>query len=134
MDVNGFTKFLPKALLSQLLVLQGCGGGASSDNPTNTGDTDNSDNPVETISDGYTGSEDQAVLNVSNANVLTVGASAYSVSAKIFDPNHGYIDVTTEIPFTLDCPNESPGTGRLALLALASHRVLLNSSIAMNMW
>jgi hypothetical protein len=132
--VNGFTKFLPKALLTQLLVLQGCGGGGSSDNPINTGDTDNSDNPVETISNGYTGSEDQAVVNVSNANLLAVGASAYSVSARIFAPNHGYIDVTTEIPFTLDCPNESPGSGRLASPEPASHRAPLNSSVAMNMW
>ncbi|MET0068865.1 MAG: hypothetical protein ABW096_02430 [Candidatus Thiodiazotropha sp.] len=58
-------------LLIIQLLLQGCGGGGgSSDNPADTNDPVISDNPVDTTSVGYTGSEEQAVVNESNAKNL----------------------------------------------------------------
>jgi hypothetical protein len=45
--------------------------------------------------------------------VTEEGNSIYSATGRIYDPSHGYFDITTEIPFTLDCPNDRPGAGRL---------------------
>lgn len=50
---------------------------------------------------------------VTEIDVNDNGNSVYTASGRIYDPYHGYIDVTTEIPFTLDCPDGRPGSGRL---------------------
>ncbi|MCU7841052.1 MAG: hypothetical protein KZQ94_16940 [Candidatus Thiodiazotropha sp. (ex Troendleina suluensis)] len=57
---------------------------------------------------------DGRLYRVTEVSVTEEGNSAYSASGRIYDPNHGYIDVTTEIPFTLDCPDDRPGAGRLS--------------------
>lgn len=67
------------------------------------------------FSSDYTGF-DGRLYRVTEVAVTEEGGSAYSASGRIYDPNHGYIDVTTEIPFTLDCPNDRPGTGRLSFV------------------
>ncbi|MES9993795.1 MAG: hypothetical protein ABW098_17735 [Candidatus Thiodiazotropha sp.] len=59
---------------------------------------------------GYDGRQYQET----DVAVTEVTASTYSVSGRVYDPTHGYIDVTTEIPFTLNCPNDRPGAGRLS--------------------
>ncbi|MES9970965.1 MAG: hypothetical protein ABW092_13105 [Candidatus Thiodiazotropha sp.] len=60
----------------------------------------------------YLGSDDRA-YRVTDAEVSEDGNSAYIASGRIYDPTYGYIEVTTEVPFTLECPNERPGSGRL---------------------
>jgi hypothetical protein len=57
---------------------------------------------------------DGRVYRVSDAYVTDEGSSAYTAAGRIYDPVHGYVDVNTEIPFTLDCPNDRPGAGRLS--------------------
>lgn len=69
--------FLPITLSVLLYVLQGCGGGGGSSNdPTNTDDTNNTDNTVDTTYNGYSGSEDQAVVNETNAKDLAIGSAS----------------------------------------------------------
>lgn len=63
------------------------------------------------ISD-YMGDDGRA-YRVTDAEVSEDGNSTNTASGRIYDPNYGYVDVTTEIPFTLDCPNDHPGSGRL---------------------
>ncbi|MCU7863647.1 MAG: hypothetical protein KZQ92_06685 [Candidatus Thiodiazotropha sp. (ex Lucinoma borealis)] len=60
----------------------------------------------------YSGYDDR-LYRVADVSVTEEGNSAYTASGRIYDPYHGYIDVTTEIPFTLACPNDRPGAGRL---------------------
>ncbi|MCU7947966.1 MAG: hypothetical protein KZQ72_15235 [Candidatus Thiodiazotropha sp. (ex Cardiolucina cf. quadrata)] len=57
---------------------------------------------------------DGRLYRVTDISVAEEGNSAYTASGRIYDPAHGYIDVTTEIPFTLDCPDDHPGAGRLS--------------------
>ncbi|MCU7920993.1 MAG: hypothetical protein KZQ95_21935 [Candidatus Thiodiazotropha sp. (ex Epidulcina cf. delphinae)] len=45
--------------------------------------------------------------------VTEEGNMAYTAEGRIYDPFHGYINVTTGIPFTLECPEGHPGSGRL---------------------
>ncbi|MCU7907048.1 MAG: hypothetical protein KZQ76_14655 [Candidatus Thiodiazotropha sp. (ex Epidulcina cf. delphinae)] len=45
--------------------------------------------------------------------VTEEGNMVYTAVGRIYDPYHGYIDVTTGIPFTLECPEGRPGSGRL---------------------
>ena len=59
---------------------------------------------------------DGRLYRVTDAAVTEEGHSAYTASGRIYDPNHGYIDVTTEIPFTLECQNGRPGVGRLSFI------------------
>jgi hypothetical protein len=51
---------------------------------------------------------------VAEFSVNDDGNSVFTASGRIYDPYHGFIDVTTEIPFTLDCPDGHPGSGRLS--------------------
>ncbi|MCU7886399.1 MAG: hypothetical protein KZQ82_19600 [Candidatus Thiodiazotropha sp. (ex Lucinoma annulata)] len=57
---------------------------------------------------------DGRLYRETDVSVTEEGNSAYTASGRIYDPYHGYIDVTTEIPFTLDCPDDRPGAGRLS--------------------
>lgn len=50
---------------------------------------------------------------VTEIDVTNDGNSVYMAAGRIYDPIHGYIDVTTEIPFTMGCENGRPGSGRL---------------------
>ncbi len=51
---------------------------------------------------------------VTEVAVTDNGDSVYTASGRVYDPYHGYIDVATEVPFTLDCQNGRPGSGRLS--------------------
>jgi hypothetical protein len=53
------------------------------------------------------------IYRLTDISVTGDGDTAYTVSGRIYDPAHGYIEVTTEVPFTLECPGEHPGVGRL---------------------
>ncbi|MEL0584246.1 MAG: hypothetical protein AAES65_05105 [Candidatus Thiodiazotropha sp. (ex. Lucinoma kazani)] len=70
------------------------------------------DNGCELFSD-FTG-YDGRIYRQTEVAVTEEGNSVYSATGRIYDPTHGYFDVTTEIPFTLDCPNDRPGAGRLS--------------------
>jgi hypothetical protein len=57
---------------------------------------------------------DGRTYRVTEVAITEDGDSVYSASGRIYDPYHGYIDVTTEIPFTMECSNGLPGSGRLS--------------------
>jgi hypothetical protein len=57
---------------------------------------------------------DDRIYRLTDISVTGDGDTAYTVSGRIYDPAHGYIEVTTEVPFTLECPGEHPGVGRLS--------------------
>jgi hypothetical protein len=57
---------------------------------------------------------DERTYRVTEVDITDDGSSAYTASGRIYDPYHGYVDVTTEIPFTLECSNGRPGSGRLS--------------------
>ncbi|MEJ2423339.1 MAG: hypothetical protein P8101_02605 [Candidatus Thiodiazotropha sp.] len=56
---------------------------------------------------------DDRIYRLVDFSITDEGSAVYTVAGRIYDPVHGYIDVTTEVPFTLDCPGERPGVGRL---------------------
>ncbi|MBT2990007.1 MAG: hypothetical protein KME65_13720 [Candidatus Thiodiazotropha sp. (ex Ctena orbiculata)] len=56
---------------------------------------------------------DGRTYRVSAIDITDDGSSVYTASGRIYDPYHGYIDVTTEVPYSIDCANGRPGTGRL---------------------
>ncbi|MEW7990166.1 MAG: hypothetical protein AB2733_17440 [Candidatus Thiodiazotropha taylori] len=74
------------ALLVIQLLAQGCGGGGSSDNPTDTNDPVNNNNPVDTNSGGYDSSEEQAVVAENNAKDFAISAAS---GAKQVVDEHG---------------------------------------------
>ncbi|MFE8070889.1 hypothetical protein QQM79_07500 [Marinobacteraceae bacterium S3BR75-40.1] len=62
-----------------------------------------------TISNDFTGTDDR-VYRVSETTV-TEGSSGYSVEAKVYDPNHGYVTITTTTEITLSDSCTYPQTG-----------------------
>ncbi|PVV16503.1 MAG: hypothetical protein B6D77_00930 [gamma proteobacterium symbiont of Ctena orbiculata] len=57
---------------------------------------------------------DERSYRVTDISVTEDGNSAYTAEGRVYDPSHGYIDVTTDIPVTFDCTDGHPGTGRLS--------------------
>jgi hypothetical protein len=56
---------------------------------------------------------DGRTYRATEIDVTDDGNSIYSASGRIYDPYNGYIDVTTEVPFSTDCADGRPGSGRL---------------------
>ncbi|MCG8488646.1 MAG: hypothetical protein MI756_14330 [Chromatiales bacterium] len=76
---------------------------------------DGSDVTCEYYSDylGY----DNRTYRVTEVSVSGSGSSGYLVSVRVYDPEHGYIHVTTEVPLTFDCETGRPSAGRIHIEA-----------------
>ena len=64
----------------------------------------------------YRGYDDRT-YRVTEVSVSGSGASGYSVSVRVYDPDHGYVTVTTEVPVTFGCSGGHPGAGRIRMEA-----------------
>jgi len=58
---------------------------------------------------------DGRVYEVSGISVAFDPASGYSVGCLVDDPDHGDIIVSTNIPITLNCPNDQPSSGEIVI-------------------
>ncbi|MCG7870785.1 MAG: hypothetical protein JAZ11_01635 [Candidatus Thiodiazotropha lotti] len=76
---------------------------------------DGSDVSCEYYSDyqGY----DNRTYRVTEVSVSGSGSSGYLVSVRVYDPEHGYIHVTTVVPLTFDCETGRPSAGRIQIEA-----------------
>ncbi|MCG7984883.1 MAG: hypothetical protein JAY90_19295 [Candidatus Thiodiazotropha lotti] len=76
---------------------------------------DGSDVSCEYYSDylGY----DNRTYRVTEVSVSGSGSSGYLVSVRVYDPEHGYIHVTTVVPMTFDCETGRPSAGRIQIEA-----------------
>ncbi|MBV2122508.1 MAG: hypothetical protein KUF74_13750 [Candidatus Thiodiazotropha sp. (ex Ctena orbiculata)] len=77
--------------------------------------SDGSDVSCEYYSDyqGY----DNRTYRVTEVSVSGNEASGYLVSVRVYDPEHGYFHVTTEVPLTFDCATGRPSAGRIQIEA-----------------
>jgi hypothetical protein len=60
----------------------------------------------------YTG-YDSRIYRVSDVDVSGNDSSGYNVSVRVYDPDHGYVTVTTEVPVTYGCSSGYPNAGRI---------------------
>jgi hypothetical protein len=58
---------------------------------------------------------DGRIYRVSEVEVSGSSSSGYSVSVRVYDPDHGYVLVTTEVPLLHDCSGGHPSTGRIEM-------------------
>jgi hypothetical protein len=58
---------------------------------------------------------DSRVYRVKDIDVSGSEASGFYVSATVYDPDHGYVEMTTNTPITFECDNGVPGTGAVTL-------------------
>jgi hypothetical protein len=56
---------------------------------------------------------DNRIYRVSNVDVSGNESTGYNVSVRVYDPDHGYVTVTTEVPVTYGCTNGYPDAGRV---------------------
>lgn len=59
---------------------------------------------------------DDRSYRVTDISVTDDGNLAYTAEGRVYDPAHGYIDISTEIPVTFECPDGQPDTGRLSFV------------------
>jgi hypothetical protein len=62
----------------------------------------------------YQGYDDRT-YRVTNVSVSGNESSGYEVSVRVYDPDYGYITVTTEIALTFDCSGGHPSAGRIRI-------------------
>jgi hypothetical protein len=60
---------------------------------------------------------DERTYRVTEASVSGNSSSGYQVSVRVYDPEHGYVTVTTEVPVTFDCSDGHPSAGRIRVEA-----------------
>ena len=60
---------------------------------------------------------DNRTYRVTEVSVSGSGASGYSVSVRVYDPDHGYVTVTTEVPVAFGCSGGRPSAGRVRMEA-----------------
>jgi hypothetical protein len=60
---------------------------------------------------------DERTYRVTEVSVSGNGASGYQVSVRVYDPEHGYVTVTTDVPVTFDCTDGHPSAGRIRIEA-----------------
>jgi hypothetical protein len=60
----------------------------------------------------YQGYDDR-IYRVSEVSVSGNVSSGYNVSVRVYDPDNGYVTVTTEVPVTYECSNGYPNAGRV---------------------
>lgn len=60
---------------------------------------------------------DNRTYRVSEVSVTGNESSGYQVSVRVYDPDHGYVTVTTEVPVTFDCSDGHPSAGRIRVEA-----------------
>ncbi len=58
---------------------------------------------------------DNRTYRVSEVSVSGSASSGYSVSVRVYDPDYGYVTVTTEIPVTFGCSDGHPDAGRIRM-------------------
>jgi hypothetical protein len=58
---------------------------------------------------------DNRTYRVSDITVSGNGSSGYRVSVRVYDPDHGYVTVTTEIPVAFECDGGTPSAGRITV-------------------
>jgi hypothetical protein len=58
---------------------------------------------------------DNRVYRIKDIQVSGSAASGFYVSATVYDPDHGYVQMTTNTPITFECDNGVPGTGAVTL-------------------
>lgn len=58
---------------------------------------------------------DNRTYRVTEASVSGSATSGYSVSFRVYDPDYGYVSVTTEIPVTFGCSDGHPDAGRIRM-------------------
>ena len=58
---------------------------------------------------------DGRTYTISNASVTGDSSSGYSVTATITDPDHGSINITTDIPVTFNCGDGRPNAGQITV-------------------
>jgi hypothetical protein len=68
---------------------------------------------------------DGRIYRVTDVNVSIDGSSGYQVSVRVYDPDHGYVTVTTEIPVSFDCSGGYPNTGRVRVEGANGELVLV---------
>lgn len=61
-------------------------------------------------SSDFTGSDGRS-YRLENFDISGSEFSGYSVSGRVYDPEYGYIDISTTTPITFNCSNGFPGTG-----------------------
>jgi len=67
-----------------------------------------------TASTDFTGS-DARTYRVQNFEIYGSSSFGYYVSGRVYDPDNGYIDISTTTGITFNCPNGVPGTGIITL-------------------
>ena len=71
--------------------------------------------PVCTVSSDFIGLDDR-VYRVTDISVSGTAASGYYVDATVYDPDHGYVSITTTGPIVFDCPTTgAPSTGTVVI-------------------
>ncbi|MEJ2621769.1 MAG: hypothetical protein P8163_16395 [Candidatus Thiodiazotropha sp.] len=58
---------------------------------------------------------DNRTYRVSEVSVTGSETSGYQVSVRVYDPDHGYVTVTTEVPVTFNCSQGHPSAGRIRI-------------------
>ncbi len=58
---------------------------------------------------------DDRTYRVSDVTVSGDASSGYSVSVRVYDPDYGYVTVTTEVPVTFGCSDGRPDAGRIRM-------------------
>jgi hypothetical protein len=56
---------------------------------------------------------DERIYRISDVDVSGDDSSGYNVAVRVYDPDHGYVTVTTEVPITYSCNSGYPNTGRV---------------------
>jgi hypothetical protein len=56
---------------------------------------------------------DNRTYRVSEVNISGNESSGYQVSVRVYDPDYGYVMVTTEVPVTFNCTGGHPSAGRI---------------------
>lgn len=74
-----------------------------------------SGSPVCTVSSDFVGLDDRT-YRVTNIGVTGDAYSGFYVDATVYDPDHGYITMTTTSPILFDCPTTGvPSTGTITI-------------------
>ena len=64
---------------------------------------------VSTDIKGYDG----RVYRIENLTTTGTDYSGYTINGRVYDPDHGYIDITTTSSIYFSCPTDRPGSGQI---------------------
>jgi hypothetical protein len=81
--------------------------------------------PTCEISTDFAGLDDR-IYRVKDISVSGNATSGYNVSATVYDPDHGYVGITTSTPLIFDCGTNVPSTGTIELTGASATSATIN--------